>query len=68
MKVRCEKKNREPITLKCEIEKLPCKNIRTAKLFDAFNVFNVTVTKTDTEAAHIESSKVEARETGQPSA
>ena len=54
MKARCEKQKREPMTVECEIGKLPGKNTRAAKLFD------VKVTKTDTGAARIEWSKIEA--------
>jgi len=54
MKTRCEKQNRDPMTVEREIGKLLGKNARATKLFD------VKVTKTETGAARIEWSKIEA--------
>jgi transposase len=54
MKARCEKQKREPMTVEREIGRLLGQNTRAAKLFD------VKVTKTDTGAARIEWSKIEA--------
>lgn len=54
MKARCEKQNRDPMTVEREIGRLLGKKTRAAKLFD------VKVTKTDTGAASIEWSKIEA--------
>jgi transposase len=54
MKARCEKLKRDPMVVEREIGKLIGKNTRAAKLFD------VKVTKTDTGAARIEWSKIEA--------
>lgn len=54
MKARCEKQNRDPMTVEREIGKLLGKNTRAAKLFD------VKVTKTDIGGACIEWSKIEA--------
>ena len=54
MKARCEKQKRDPMTVEREIGRLLGQNTRAAKLFD------VKVTKTDTGAARIEWSKIEA--------
>ncbi len=54
MKARCEKQKRDPMTVEREIGRLLGQNTRAAKLFD------VKVTKTDTAAARIEWSKIEA--------
>lgn len=54
MKARCDKQKRDPMTVEREIGRLLGQNTRAAKLFD------VKVTKTDTGAARIEGSKIEA--------
>ena len=54
MKARCEKQKRDPMRVEREIGRMLGKNSRAARLFD------VKVTKTDTDAAHIEWSKVDA--------
>ena len=54
MTARCEKQKRDPMKVEREIGRLLGKNTRAAKLFD------VSVTKTEDNAARIEWSKIEA--------
>jgi transposase len=54
MQARCEKQARDPMKVEREIGRMLGKNTRAAKLFD------VKVTKTDTGAARIEWSNIEA--------